>query len=160
MRTTDPRGRRLSARPTIAWLLVAAASLGACGPSPEAAGDGDEAPLATEEIPPPFDEAIDPTDDEREVRAPEAESGVLPSGFPDLPRYPGATIVDLGPGRSVTFLAPEPPTRVGPAYRQILAARGWRVADDDDGFVVEKNGEEATLRITADGPSTRIVVRY
>ena len=101
--------------------------------------------------------------EQAEEDAPVAGVTLIPE---DLPRYPGATLVDLDnesyeEGLTVTFESPDPVDTIRAFYDRELPAAGWAIEVSkriSDAYIIfaHKGNVEANIDVTEGGPSTTI----
>ena len=141
--------------------LLAAAVLGACrgGEDPAKSERGTD-DLQTVDVAPPPDARVDPSTDRQERRRAETFSGVLPGGYPEsLPLPTGGSLVDQGPGW-IEVLVGRAPAAVRAEYLRALGAAGWQVEGRGNDLQLRRQGRVAGVRLSADGPSTRLRIAY
>lgn len=160
--TTARRARLPAASGLIAALALLLASLApaGCRRGEEAAPEPPRDDLQTVEVSPPPDARVDPSLDRQERRRDESFSGVMPSGYPkSLPLPGGASLVDQGP-RWVEVLVGRAMASVREEYLRRAAAAGWRAEGGGSSLALHRQGRTVRVRLSADGPSTRLRIEY
>ena len=110
-------------------------------------------------------QAVAPAEEleEAEEDAPVARVSMIPE---DLPRYPGATLLDMDnesfeEGLTVTFESPDPVDSIRAYYDRELPAAGWQIEVSkriSDAYIIfaHKGDVEANIDVTEGGPTTTI----
>ena len=141
---------RIKGRVLSVAVLALAGWLGfACGGKPEV--EAVQAVAPAEEL------------EEAEEDAPVARVSMIPE---DLPRYPGATLLDMDnesyeEGLTVTFESPDPVDTIRAYYDRELPAAGWQIEVSkriSDAYIIfaHKGDVEANIDVTEGGPTTTI----